>query len=70
MGGGPLSPAPCCPLAAVPACPPAEGLIQFLVTEKTFSEERIRAAIKRINDAKGKSSQGGWGGRVGGVATN
>lgn len=37
----------------------AEGLIQFLVTEKSFAEDRIRKAIDRINAAKGKSTQGG-----------
>ena len=38
--------------------PFAEGLIQFLVNEKTFNEQRIRSAIDRINAAKGKSNQG------------
>jgi flap endonuclease-1 len=37
---------------------PAEGLIQFLVTEKTFAEDRIRKAIDRIHAAKGKATQG------------
>lgn len=34
-----------------------EGLIQFLVHEKTFNEDRVRKAIDRINIAKGKASQ-------------
>ncbi|GAB4813462.1 hypothetical protein N2152v2_000508 [Parachlorella kessleri] len=38
--------------------PDSEGLIQFLVNEKTFNEQRIRSAIDRINAAKGKSNQG------------
>lgn len=47
-----------CP--APPARPhrPAEGLIDFLVKEKTFAEDRIRKAVERINAAKGKASQG------------
>ena len=36
----------------------AEGLIDFLVREKTFAEERVRKAVDRINSAKGKASQG------------
>lgn len=38
--------------------PDTEGLIQFLVTEKTFAEDRIRKAIDRIHAAKGKATQG------------
>lgn len=34
------------------------GLVNFLVGEKGFSEERTRNAIKRINAAKSKSTQG------------
>ena len=36
----------------------ADGLIEFLVKEKTFAEDRIRKAIDRINAAKGKGAQG------------
>jgi flap endonuclease-1 len=39
--------------------PDTEGLLQFLVQEHNFSEERIRKAIERIVAAKGKSTQGG-----------
>ena len=52
--------APCCPpapSAALP-CAPAEGLIQFLVHEKSFNEQRVRNAVDRINAAKSKASQG------------
>ena len=38
--------------------PNVDGLIQFLVHEKNFSEQRVRSAIDRIIAAKGKSSQG------------
>ncbi|EFN50740.1 hypothetical protein CHLNCDRAFT_37697 [Chlorella variabilis] len=38
--------------------PDTEGLIDFLVKEKTFAEDRIRKAVERINAAKGKASQG------------
>eukprot|EP00879_Flechtneria_rotunda_P029590 GHRR01032014.1.p2 GENE.GHRR01032014.1~~GHRR01032014.1.p2 ORF type:complete len:100 (+),score=38.60 GHRR01032014.1:486-785(+) len=38
--------------------PDEEGLVAFLVGEKSFNEDRIRTAIKKINAAKGKASQG------------
>ncbi|KAJ6220386.1 hypothetical protein RDWZM_006198 [Blomia tropicalis] len=34
-----------------------DGLIQFLCIENGFSEDRVRAAIKRAKEAKGKSAQ-------------
>lgn len=34
-----------------------EGLIKFMCEENGFSEERIKSGIKRIKDARGKSSQ-------------
>lgn len=40
------------------SAPDTDGLIQFLVNEKSFNEERIRKAIERINAAKSKSNQG------------
>lgn len=36
----------------VQACPAADGLVQFLVHEKTFAEDRVRKAIERIHAAK------------------
>ena len=56
-------PSACTPTATSPPCCPvpalvADGLIEFLVKEKTFAEERIRKAIDRINAAKGKGAQG------------
>jgi flap endonuclease-1 len=38
--------------------PDVEGLVQFLVREKSFDEKRVRAAVERIVAAKGKASQG------------
>jgi flap endonuclease-1 len=38
--------------------PDVEGLIKFLVEEKSFNEQRVRSAIERINASKGKSTQG------------
>ena len=39
--------------------PPDEaGLVQFLVEEKSFSEDRIRKAVERIKASHGKSTQG------------
>ncbi len=35
-----------------------EGLVKFLVGEKSFNEDRIRKAVQRINAAKSKSTQG------------
>ena len=40
------------------SAPDEEGLVQFLVTEKSFSEDRIRKGVQRIRDARGKASQG------------
>jgi hypothetical protein len=34
-----------------------EGLVQYLVHEKQFSEERVRSAVDKMNAAKGKASQ-------------
>jgi flap endonuclease-1 len=34
-----------------------EGLIKFMVTEKGFSEERVRNGIKRLQKQKGQSTQ-------------
>ncbi|EFJ45423.1 nuclease, Rad2 family [Volvox carteri f. nagariensis] len=38
--------------------PDEEGLVQFLVNEKNFSEQRVRAAVSRIKQHKGKANQG------------
>ena len=38
--------------------PDEEGLVDFLVREKNFNEDRIRSAVKKINAAKGKANQG------------
>ena len=38
--------------------PDVDGLVQFLVREKSFDEKRVRAAVERIVAAKGKASQG------------
>ncbi|GLI59540.1 hypothetical protein VaNZ11_001434 [Volvox africanus] len=38
--------------------PDEEGLVQFLVNEKNFSEQRIRAAVTRIKQHKSKANQG------------
>lgn len=37
--------------------PDEEGLVQYLVREKNFSEDRIRSGAKRLLKAKGKSTQ-------------
>lgn len=42
------------------SAPDTDGLIQFLVQEKDFNEQRVRGAIERINAAKTKSTQGEW----------
>lgn len=34
-----------------------DGLVQYLVHEKQFSEERVRSAVEKMNAAKGKASQ-------------
>lgn len=41
---------------AHPFC--ADGLLEFLVKEKSFNEERVRSAIQRVTAAKSKSNQG------------
>jgi flap endonuclease-1 len=38
--------------------PNEEELVQFLVQEKGFNEERVRNNVKKINSTRGKSSQG------------
>lgn len=47
---------------AVPAFkwgePDEEALVEFLVVEKNFNEDRVRVAIKKVHGTKGKSSQG------------
>ena len=35
-----------------------EGLVRFLVGEKSFNEDRVRKAVQRVNAAKSKSTQG------------
>ena len=37
--------------------PDEEGVVDFLVKEKQFSEDRVRNALKKLKAAKGKSSQ-------------
>jgi flap endonuclease-1 len=37
--------------------PDEEGLIKFLVEQKGFNLERVQSGIKKLKDAKGKSSQ-------------
>ena len=49
-------PRPCTPPRSATAA--AEGLIQFLVHQKSFNEQRVRNAVDRINAAKSKSAQG------------
>lgn len=44
--------------------PDEAGLVQFLVEEKSFSEDRIRKAIERIKASHGKSTQGNYPGLV------
>lgn len=39
--------------------PDTEGLVKFLVEEKSFNEDRVRKAAERINASRGKSNQGG-----------
>jgi flap endonuclease-1 len=34
-----------------------EGLVQFLVHEKLFNEDRVRKAVKRVLDNKNKAGQ-------------
>ena len=35
-----------------------EGLVKFLVEEKSFSEERIRKVIEKMNASRSKATQG------------
>ena len=35
-----------------------DGLVAFLVEEKSFSEDRVRKAAQRINASRSKSTQG------------
>lgn len=35
-----------------------EGIVQFLVGDKSFNEDRVRKAVQRVNAAKSKSTQG------------
>ena len=37
--------------------PDEEGVVDFLVKQKQFSEDRVRNALKKLKAAKGKSSQ-------------
>lgn len=49
------------PLSELPVfkwgVPDEEGLVQFLVHEKMFSEEKVRKAVKRVVDSRGKATQ-------------
>lgn len=38
--------------------PDEQGLIEFLVHEKGFNQQRIEAGIKKLKGTKGKASQG------------
>mmetsp|Transcript_274 Transcript_274/g.889 ORF Transcript_274/g.889 Transcript_274/m.889 type:complete len:389 (+) Transcript_274:116-1282(+) len=38
--------------------PDEEGVVDLLVKEKGFSEERVRAGVKKVREAKGKATQG------------
>lgn len=38
--------------------PDEAGLVQFLVEEKQFNEDRVRKVVERIRGSRGKSSQG------------
>jgi hypothetical protein len=40
--------------------PDEEGLVAFLVSEKNFSEDRVRKAVARIKGAKGKVVAADW----------
>lgn len=37
--------------------PDEEGLLKFLVEEKGFNQDRVLSGIKKLKEAKGKSSQ-------------
>ena len=38
--------------------PDEDGLVQFLVQEKGFNEDRVRKVVERIRSSRGKSNQG------------
>ena len=38
--------------------PDEDGLVQFLVAEKSFNEDRVRKVAERIRASRGKSTQG------------
>jgi flap endonuclease-1 len=38
--------------------PDVEALVSWLVHDKQFSEERVRSAIEKMNNARGKATQG------------
>ncbi len=38
--------------------PDEDGLVQFLVQEKGFNEDRVRKVVERIRGSRGKSNQG------------
>ncbi len=38
--------------------PDAEGIVSFLVGEKSFNEDRVRKTVERITASKNKSTQG------------
>jgi len=50
------------PAAEVPQfvwkAPDEEGMIQFMVTEKGFNEDRVKSVIKKVKESKKKSTQG------------
>ena len=35
-----------------------EGVVEFLVNEKSFSEERVRKQVQKMNASRGKANQG------------
>jgi flap endonuclease-1 len=35
-----------------------EGMVQFLVTEKSFNEDRVRKAVQKMNASRSKATQG------------
>ena len=38
--------------------PDEQGLVDFLVKEKNFSEDRVRKQVQKMNASKGKAGQG------------
>lgn len=36
-----------------------EGLVAFLVGEKSFSEDRVRKTVEKLNAQRGRATQGG-----------